>query len=89
MFSLGLALYGPVVVNGLLVKVYPGSEARALAIAAIGISVATAVLPPLVGLLLDSMEWRSALMTIALCVLVVLWLAILDYDTSRGSIRCT
>ena len=31
-FSLGLTLYGPVVVNGLMVKSYPGREARALAI---------------------------------------------------------
>ena len=30
-FAVGLTLYGPVVVNGLMVKTYPGREARALA----------------------------------------------------------
>lgn len=75
-FSLGIAFYGPVVVNGLLVKIYPGSEARALAIAAIGISVATVSLPPIVGLLLDAFSWRWALVTMAVCVLCLLWLAI-------------
>lgn len=76
-FSLGMAFYGPVVVNGLLVKIYPGTEARALAIAAIGISVATASLPPIVGLLLDSLDWRQTLMILAACILCILWLAIL------------
>ncbi|MGB1141592.1 MAG: hypothetical protein ACPG1A_11880, partial [Halioglobus sp.] len=45
-FSLGITFYGPVVINGLMVKLYVGREARATAIAAIGISVATAVVPP-------------------------------------------
>ena len=31
-FSLGMSMYGPVVVNGMLVKLYPGREARALAL---------------------------------------------------------
>ncbi|MEZ5502749.1 MAG: hypothetical protein R3E50_08835 [Halioglobus sp.] len=48
-FSLGLTLYGPVVVNGLMVRIYPGREARALAVAAMGISFAAASLPPAVG----------------------------------------
>ncbi len=56
-FALGLAMYGPVVVNGLLIKLYSGREARALAIAAMGISVATILLPPLVGVLLFHLEW--------------------------------
>ena len=33
-FALGVTMYGPVVINGLMVKIYIGSEARALAIAA-------------------------------------------------------
>ncbi|MEH6570105.1 MAG: MFS transporter [Halioglobus sp.] len=76
-FSLGLSMYGPVVVNGLLIKLYPGREARALAFAAMGISVATALLPPLVGLLLVSFDWRTALTMLAVGILLTLWLLIL------------
>jgi predicted MFS family arabinose efflux permease len=76
LFALGLTLYGPVVVNSLLVKIFVGREARALAIAAMGISLATAVLPPFVAYLLDIMGWRSALALLALLILVILWLSI-------------
>lgn len=76
-FSLGITMYGPVVVNGLMVKVYPGREARALALAAIGISVASATLPPLVGTLLAYLDWRSTLAFLALGLLIVLWMAVL------------
>jgi len=76
-FSAGLALYGPVVVNGLLVKLYEGREARALAIAAIGISFSSAILPPVVASLLAAMDWRSALASLASFVLIALWLAVL------------
>lgn len=76
-FSLGLTLYGPVVINGLMVKLYHGREARALAIVAIGISLASAILPPLVGSLLEYYGWRWALQSLAVGALVMLWLAIL------------
>lgn len=76
-FSLGMSLYGPVVVNGMLVKLYPGREARALALAAIGISVAAVVLPPLVGSLLAYFEWRLTLQLLAAGLLVLLWVVIL------------
>lgn len=75
-FALGLTLYGPVVVNGLMVKLYPGREARALALAAIGISLATAVLPPTVGLLLANLDWRMTLASLALGLLAVLWIVV-------------
>ena len=75
-FSLGLSMYGPVVVNGLLIKLYPGREARALAFAAMGISVATALLPPLVGVMLVNLEWRMALTLLAVGILLILWLVI-------------
>lgn len=77
LFAMGLTLYGPVVINGLMVKVYPGREARALAIAAMGISVATALLPPVVGQLLASLDWRQALLSLALGLLLILWLVVL------------
>jgi predicted MFS family arabinose efflux permease len=70
-------MYGPVVINGLMVKLYPGREARALAIAAMGISFASALLPPLTGLLLGWMEWRQALLLLALALLVLLYAMVL------------
>jgi len=76
-FSLGLTLYGPVVINGLMVKLYPGREARALAVAAIGMSLAAITLPLLVGSLLAHLDWRAALLSLAAGVLIVLWLAII------------
>ena len=76
-FARGLAMYGPVTVNGMLVKLYPGREARVLAIAAMGISLATMVLPPLVAYLLLMLEWRWALASLGAGVLVLLWLLIL------------
>lgn len=76
-FSIGLTMYGPVVVNGLLVKHYTGREARALALAAIGISLASATLPPLVGGLLGGFDWRVTLQGLAIGFLILLWLVIL------------
>ena len=75
-FSLGMSMYGPVVVNGMLVKLYPGREARALALGAIGISVAAMVLPPLIGSLLEYLNWRQALQLLAAALLVILWVVI-------------
>ena len=76
-FSVGLTFYGPVVVNGLMVKAYPGREARALAIAAIGISIASATLPPLVGNLLVHLDWRTTLQSLSVGLLLALWAVIL------------
>ncbi len=77
-FAIGLTMYGPVVVNGLMVKLYPGREARALAIAAIGISVSSAALPPLVGFLLGHLDWRTTLAALALGIVCLLWLVVLS-----------
>jgi predicted MFS family arabinose efflux permease len=76
-FSLGLMFYGPVVVNGMMVKLFPGREARALAVAAMGMSVAAIVLPPLAGNLLIHFDWRTALQILAAGLLALLWLVIL------------
>ncbi len=76
-FSFGLGFYSPVVVNAMLVRQYVGREARALAIAAIGISFATAILPPLTGFLLEAGDWRSTVSTLALGIFTVLVLCIL------------
>jgi len=84
-FSLGMMFYGPVVVNGMMVKLFPGREARALAVAAIGISVASVVLPPVVGTLLHHLDWRTALAGLAAALLLLLWLVILA-GVPRGSV---
>lgn len=76
-FALGLTMYGPVVINGLMVKLYAGREARALAIAAMGISLATATLPPVVGIMLESLDWRWTLGSLAAGLMLLLWLAVL------------
>lgn len=86
-FALGLAMYGPVVVNGLLVKLYSGREAQALAIAAMGISVATIVLPPLVGILLLHFGWREALAVVALGTGLLLWAIILLGIPARAGLE--
>jgi predicted MFS family arabinose efflux permease len=85
-FSLGMSMYGPVVVNGMLVKLYPGQEARALALAAIGMSLAAIILPPLIGNLLARFDWRLALQLLAAGLLVVLWGMILA-GTPRGVVE--
>ncbi len=82
-FALGLTLYGPVVVNGMLVKIYPGREARATALAAMGISIASIILPPLVGLLMTYFDWRWTLASLAGGVLLLLWVAILVGTPSK------
>ena len=85
-FSLGMSMYGPVVVNGMLVKLYSGREARALALAAIGVSLAAITLPPLIGSLLAHFDWRLALQILAAGLLVVLWMMILA-GTPRGVVE--
>lgn len=76
-FAVGVTFYGPVVVNGLMVKLYQGREGRALAIAALGISVASVTLPPTIGLALQHFEWRETLGVASLLLLAVLWLWVL------------
>ncbi len=63
-FSLGVVCYGPLVCNLLIVRAYSADRARALAVAAIGVSVASVVLPLLTAELLDRYAWRSSLMVL-------------------------
>jgi len=76
-FALGLTMYGPVVINGLMVKIYPENAARALAIAAMGISLATMILPPVVGALLAHIGWRWTLACVACGLWIILALVVL------------
>ncbi len=75
-FALGLSMYGPVVINAMLVKRFPGREARALAIAALGISFATIFMPLITGGLLQHYDWREALAFLAGGILVLLLIII-------------
>lgn len=73
-FAVGLVCYGPVAVNALMVKLYPGREARALAVASLGISVSSITLPVFVGAVLQVLDWRSSLAFLSLVMLALIWL---------------
>jgi len=77
LFAVGLVCYGPLAVNALMVKLYPGREARALAVASLGISVSSITLPVFVGAVLQVLDWRSSLALLSLAMLAVLWLWVL------------
>ncbi|TDG15485.1 MFS transporter [Seongchinamella unica] len=76
-FAIGITFYGPVVVNGLMVKLYANQQGRALAVAALGISVASVTLPPVIGASFEWLDWRQTLALMSLSLLAVLWLWIL------------
>lgn len=70
LFSVGVILYGPVVCNVLLIRGYQTNRARALAIAAMGVSFASILLPLLVAALLNRMHWQMSLMVLAGIVVI-------------------
>lgn len=70
LFSLGIVLYGPVVCNLLLIRGYQTNRARALAIAAMGVSFASILLPLLVAALLNRMHWQMSLLVLAGIVVI-------------------
>ena len=73
-FALGFVCYGPVAINGLMVKLYPGREGRALAIVAMGISVSSITLPLFIGSALQLFDWRTTLGVLSVCMLLAIWL---------------
>jgi predicted MFS family arabinose efflux permease len=73
-FALGFVCYGPVAINGLMVKLYPGREGKALAIVAMGISVSSVTLPLIVGSALQLFDWRTTLGALSIGMLLALWL---------------
>ena len=85
---IGLGLYGPMTGNTLLVKSYTADRARALAIAALGVSIASMLLPPLVAYLLELYDWHVAMVVVGLisgiCVFSALWLAVPDVPPHAG-----
>ncbi|MEM8496621.1 MAG: MFS transporter [Pseudomonadota bacterium] len=70
LFSVGIVLYGPVVCNLLLIRGYQTNRARALAIAAMGVSFAAILLPLLAAALLNRMHWQVSLMVLAGIVVI-------------------
>ncbi len=77
LFAVGLVFYGPLAVNSLMIKLYPAREARALAVASLGISVSSITLPVAAGAVLQVLDWRSSLALLSLAMLGVLWLWVL------------
>jgi predicted MFS family arabinose efflux permease len=75
-YVLGQLCYGPVVTNALLIRRYQAECGRALAIAAIGVSLASILLPLMVVALMEIQGWRGASIGIGLLVIIVLGVAV-------------
>jgi cyanate permease len=75
-FTIGSVFYGPISVNALLIKCYRSRAGRALAIAAIGVSIASALLPVCVAWLLEMYGWRQSLAMLSLLLMTILLLSI-------------
>lgn len=65
MYVVGMSMCGPIVINSLLIKIYQQDSGRALAIAAMGASLAGITLPKWVAYLLIDNTWRDALASLA------------------------
>lgn len=76
-YALGMGLYGPVTINAMLIKFYRARVARALAIAAIGVSLGAVVLPLSTAWLMEAYGWRETLRWLILSIAAVLLPAIL------------
>ncbi|MEH6549749.1 MAG: MFS transporter [Pseudomonadales bacterium] len=93
LYAAGLVMYGPLTNNSLLVKLYQENTGRALAIAAMGVSLATVVIPIWVAWLLESYSWRESLATIAISLYIILSLVIVlglpKHQTDANSLAGT
>lgn len=76
-FVIGMSMCGPIVINALLVKIYQQDSGRALAIGAMGSSLAGITLPKWVAYLLQDGTWREALASLSLGIFILLALVIL------------
>ncbi len=74
--TLGIALYGQMPTNVMLVNNYNAHRGRALAIAASGTSFAGIVLPPIAAILISSFGWRQGLLALAAVSSVIAFCAI-------------
>ncbi len=72
--GLGIALFGQMPANVMLVNNYIAHRGRALSIAAAGASFGGVILPPLAAILVSAYGWRQGLMTLAvICAVVALF----------------
>ena len=74
---LGIALYGQMPTNVMLVNNYSTHRGRALSVAASGTSFGAIILPPLAAILISSYGWRQGLVTLAIACSVIALYAIL------------
>lgn len=90
--AIGVLGLGTLSTTALLARWFATQRARALAIAAIGISLGSVLAVPLIGMLIESFGWRRALMAeaLAIAVLVALVLPLIrdkppaESDTARA-----
>lgn len=71
-FALGAAMVGNLVVNVTLSKWFVDRRGRAIAVAAMGVSLAGVVWPPLMNWIIDQSDWRGGWQAMAVIALVVL-----------------
>ena len=65
LFAFGIAFYGPVTVSAFLTTHYQQHLGRMLAVAAIGVSIGSIVLPVSLAWLMEQYAWREALFILA------------------------
>ena len=71
-FALGAAMVGNLVVNVTLSKWFVVRRGRALAVAAMGVSLAGIVWPPLMNWIIDQSDWRGGWQALSVMSLIVL-----------------
>lgn len=80
LFVVGMSFCGPIVINAFLIKWYADRSGKALAISAMGASLATVTLPNWVAYLMQEATWRESLaqmsVSIFAVVIVIIFLAI-------------
>ena len=71
-FAVGAAMVGNLVVNVTLSKWFVDRRGRAIAVAAMGVSLAGVVWPPLMNWIIDQSDWRGGWQAMSVIALVVL-----------------
>lgn len=93
LLSVSFSLYGAIPCNVIITQWYDQRRGRALAIMAMGISIAGFTLPPIGAWLLETVGWRTALMALGLCGAIILfsciyfWLEEKNEETSQENIN--
>ena len=77
LFVVGMSFCGPIVINAFLIKWYADRSGRALAISAMGASLATVTLPNWVAYLMQDATWRESLAQMSLSIFAVIIVIIL------------